>query len=295
MTNQPLDQCPVCSGSALNSMPLYHEHHLVQCGNCAFVFSNRRPSEQELIDAYQDTRKRSTYFSPITKKRFEQILDGFKPYRESGKLLEIGAGEGYFSQTALERNWDVHATEMNEACLDKLRSLDVKTVDLDLSKIEDENLFDVIVCIEVIEHVTDLQSYISNFYRLLRPGGIVYITTPNYNSIHRFRLKASYDIFDYPVHLSYFTHKTLTRLFSSNGFSKKNLKTTGYSITRRKTSQGKSYQEYVSETSDDEMLRHRIEKNAFLRFTKWWINIWLSLFGIGDSIKATYIKIESKS
>ena len=95
---------------------------------------------------------------------------------------------------------------------------------------------------------------------------------------------------DYPNHLCYYTPKTLTKLFTEHGFNKERLETTGISITRLKTSKGKSNQQYVSETSDDEMLRYRIEKNALLKFGKSISNSVLNLLKIGDSMKATFVK-----
>lgn len=61
--------------------------------------------------------------------------------------------------------------------------------------------------------------------------------------------------------------------------------TTGYSFTRVKTSKGISNQPYVSETSDDEIIREKLENSAFLRFGKTLANGVLNFFKIGDSLK----------
>ena len=116
------------------------------------------------------------------------------------------------------------------------------------------------------------------------------MTTPNFNSLLRYRLKAEYNIICYPEHLSYFTPKTIKRLFKSSGFKKKKIETTGYSKTRLKTSKGESDQAFISETSDDEQMRNRIEKNKLLKFLKGTINFGLSLFGVGDSLKIRFEK-----
>ena len=94
----------------------------------------------------------------------------------------------------------------------------------------------------------------------------------------------------YPNHLCYYTPKTLKQLFTKHGFSTKKVMTTGISLTRIKTSKGKSQQEYVSETSDDEMLRYRIEHNGILRGMKSLVNGFLNLFKIGDSLKGCFVK-----
>ena len=68
------------------------------------------------------------------------------------------------------------------------------------------------------------------------------------------------------------------------------LTSTGMSVTRVKTSKGSSNQEYVSETSDDEMLRYRIENNGFLRFSKNATNGVLNLLKLGVSLKGVFRK-----
>jgi hypothetical protein len=66
--------------------------------------------------------------------------------------------------------------------------------------------------------------------------------------------------------------------------------TTGISITRLKTSKGTSDQAYISETSDDEKLRNKIEGNKLLQFAKSTVNKSLTAFGVGGSLKGYFIK-----
>ena len=53
---------------------------------------------------------------------------------------------------------------------------------------------------------------------------------------------------------------------------------------------GQSNQEYVSETSDDEMLRYRIENNQLLKSAKTAANSVLNMFNVGESIKGYFVK-----
>ena len=69
--------------------------------------------------------------------------------------------------------------------------------------------FDVITSFEVIEHINNPREELQNFYKILRKGGMVYCTTPNFNSLLRYRLKEKYNVICYPEHLSYYTPKTL--------------------------------------------------------------------------------------
>jgi len=271
-------------------MHAYQKHQLVKCKECSFVFMKRIPTRTDLIDFYQNDYSRTEFFSSITITRYNELLDNFEKYRKTNKILDVGAGNGFFLEIAKARGWDVYGTELTEQAVGVCSSkgISMKQGCLDEINFEEES-FDVITSFEVIEHITNPKTIVAEMYRILRKGGKCYITTPNFNSLLRYRLKENYDVIEYPNHLGYFTKKTLNKLFSEEGFSIKHIKSTGISRHRIRTSKG-SNQEYVSETSDDEMIRHRIERSKTLRYGKKFANWWLNLFGVGDSLKGTFLK-----
>ena len=121
-------------------------------------------------------------------------------------------------------------------------------------------------------------------------GGLAYVTTPNFNSLSRHILKSKYNIITYPEHLSYYSPRTLKKLFKKSGFKNKKIKTTGISLTRYKTSSGKSNQKFISDVSDDEKIRTKIESNSYLKKAIILLNFILSVFGVGDNLKGWFIK-----
>ncbi len=288
--NSNHNNCLICSSSSLTVLPDYQEAHLCKCKACSFVFCQQIPTEQELINHY-DGYGRNDYLSPLTIKRYNELLDEFEAFRKTGKLLDVGCGIGYFLEEAKKRGWEVYGTEYtNEAisiCSEK--GINMHQGKLDPTNYENES-FDVITSFEVIEHINNPIEEITNFHSLLRKGGLTYVTTPNFNSLLRYRLKAAYNVICYPEHLSYYTPKTIKRLFTKIGFSKKRILTTGISLTRLKTSQGKSKQGFISETSDDEKIRNQFESKWYLKIAKKLINSTLTLLGKGDSLKAYFIK-----
>lgn len=290
MPLQKHNKCPNCAHAQLEELENYTNHHLVQCKSCGFIFASIIPDSALMEAFYNDNYDRTSYFSPITKIRYEQLLDSWESYRKTNKLLDIGCGNGFFLQVAKEKGWDVYGVEVSESASEICRNKGLNVFTGIVDEFKQENDFDIIVSIEVIEHLSFPRSFVEAAYQLLRKGGLFYMTTPNFNAVLRYRLKEQYDVIDFPNHVSYFTPTTLDQLLTESGFSKKSIKTTGYSVTRRRTSKGQSNQEYVSETSDDEMLRHRIEHNAFLRIMKGSTNSILNTFKIGDSIKALYEK-----
>lgn len=285
------NSCIQCGKPSLIKLSNFSNVGLVKCEKCHFVFSEKIPSKKELIEYYSNEYERTNFLSPVTEKRYNELLNKFEPYRKNNRILDIGAGCGFFLKIAHQRGWEIYGTEIDESAVEKCEETQLK---MSFGEIQDirfpEDFFDVIVHIEVIEHVNNPNQYIQEISKILRPGGITYLSTPNFNAIHRYRLKEKYDVISYPNHLCYYTAKTLKQAFKAHGLEPIRIKTTGYSVTRLKTSKGTSNQSFVSETSDDEMLRTKIESNPLLKFFKWILNGCLNIFKVGDSLKGTFIK-----
>ncbi|MDG1330760.1 MAG: class I SAM-dependent methyltransferase [Crocinitomicaceae bacterium] len=283
--------CPLCDSTQIQALPEYNRAFLNKCSSCNFIFSKTIPSNEELEDYYSSEYELTEFFSPITAKRYEQILDGFEHLKKTGNLLDVGTGSAFFAEIAIKKGWKVFGTELTD---ETIQAAEKKGINMSKGKLEDvqfeTDFFDLVICIEVIEHVSYPVPFVNEIQRILRKGGAAYVSTPNFDSYLRRKLKGQYDVIGYPNHLSYFTAKTLKSIFTKSGFNKKSLVTSGISRTRLKTSTGKSNQAFVSETSDDEILRHRIEKKWYLRAMKNVANWFLNLFNLGDSIKATFIK-----
>lgn len=282
--------CLICNSTQLKVLVGYEKAHLCRCNSCGFVFSKEIPT-QEVLDNYYRNYGVNQYLSPITIKRYNELLDKFEPFRKTNKIIDIGCGIGYFLEEAKKRGWEVYGTELSEKSAEICNSKGISTYHgfLDSENYVPE-MFDVITSFEVIEHINYPLKELNHFNKILRQGGLVYITTPNFNSLLRYRLKEKYNIISYPEHLSYYTPKTLTQVFQICGFSRLKIETTGISLTRFKTSQGKSDQKIISAKSDDEKLRQKMDTKWYMKFAKYSINKTLTSIGVGDSLKGWFIK-----
>ncbi len=282
--------CLLCKSEHLYDLPLYEKAFLTKCKKCNFIFSKKSPTENELLTHYNNYG-RSDYLSPITIKRYNELLDNFELYKKTNKILDVGCGIGYFLFEAKKRGWRVYGTEYTDSAV---RICKEKGILINKGKLDINNYqlasFDIITSFEVIEHINNPLEEVSNFKNLLRSGGLAYITTPNFNSLSRYILKSKYNVITYPEHLSYYSPKTLKKLFKKTGFKNKKIKTTGISLTRYKTSSGKSNQKFISDVSDDEKIRTKIESNSYLKKLIILLNFILSFFGVGDNLKGWFIK-----
>lgn len=205
--------------------------------------------------------------------------------------MDVGCGIGYFLEIAQQRGWEVFGSEFTDEAVRICRE---KGINMWQGKLDPEYFtpgsFDVVTSFEVLEHIYNPREEIQNFHKLLRSGGIVYLTTPNFNSLSRVLLKEKWDVLDYPEHLCYYTPKTIQRLFSDAGFIKDRIEATGISITRLRKSMKLSREKNISATSTDEKLRVGLERNPLFYFLKKTMNRMLILSGAGDSLKGTFVK-----
>lgn len=131
-----------------------------------------------------------------------------------GNLLDIGAGTGDFLIEAKNQGWTTLGFEPNTSAKTLAENKGVVFTD-DIFVLPNAS-FDVITMWHVLEHVPNLEEYIANLKRLLKPGGTIIIAVPNYKSFdaqYYGRFWAAYDV---PRHLWHFSTTSIKRLFSDH-------------------------------------------------------------------------------
>ncbi|MFT7296566.1 MAG: hypothetical protein ACI80P_001330, partial [Flavobacteriales bacterium] len=142
----------------------------------------------------------------------------------------------------------------------------------------------------VIEHINNPIEDVGHIRRMLRKGGLHYITTPSFNALSRYLLKADYNVIGYPEHLSYYTPRSLNYLLNQQGFRKLKCVTEGISISRIQKSRKQGDFKLNSKAAPDEKLRERTESKPFWKLIKRLANWSFRITGTGVTLKGWYVK-----
>ena len=105
------------------------------------------------------------------------------------RLLDIGCGDGNFTMLMAKTCGakEVYGVDISEKGVEMARKNGIKAfkVDVDEEKLPfDDNYFDVVTALEVIEHLFDPDHFLDEVYRVLKPKGIFVLSTPNLASIY---------------------------------------------------------------------------------------------------------------
>jgi len=286
----PNRPCPLCGSLHTVALPEFEKHHLVRCNKCTLTFSKIDPSTKELMAFYKDYPVRDQ-LSPVTAKRYDELLERFEPFRRNGRLIDIGCGAGLFLERAAARGWEVHGTEYGALAVAACKARGVRILEGPLDPANyPANFFDMVCSFEVMEHLAHPAEEFARMTTILRPGGLIYVTTPNFNCIGHRLSGSEWNVVNYPEHLTYFTPRTLRRMARSQGLRERWLLTTGMSLVRFRTKRNLDREVKANAMAEQEALRVRLETDWHMKLAKRLIDGLLNLFGIGDSMKAAFVK-----
>ena len=149
-----------------------------------------------------------------TLKKKLRLINSFNT--EQKNLLDIGAGTGDFLNTAKKNNWQVRGVEPSKTARDLAAEKGIQLED-NIYNFSDEK-FDVITLWHVLEHITDLDEYITQIKKLLSPKGILIIAVPNFKSYDAKHYKQFWAAYDVPRHVWHFSQKSISLIFKEFNF-----------------------------------------------------------------------------
>lgn len=197
------------------------------CSGCGLRFSSPRLTEEDIASLYGEdyyvfSKSDEAYFA-----RTAEIYDRTIQLLESDSALpkraaEVGSGKGYLLALLKELGWEVYGIEIADNAAQYAKDVFglesfVGTIE-DYFKADDQKTpFSAVLCIDIIEHVTDPDVFVKDLARLTTKGGTVIIDTPNGGAKHIELEGADWRGFN-PFHIYLFNDKNLTQLLERHGF-----------------------------------------------------------------------------
>jgi 2-polyprenyl-3-methyl-5-hydroxy-6-metoxy-1,4-benzoquinol methylase len=212
---------------------------VIECITCGFKHIIPLQTPEQLTKFYKRdfyTSERPNYFKDMkedyawwmnTYKNWYALLsNNLKNSKAKKKLLDIGSGPGYFLKCGKDFGWDVLGIEPSPHACEYARKLGVETIEGFFSKslIEKyltERKFDVITLTLVLEHVPQPFEFLKEAKKLLKPGGLLMVVSPNDYNLFQDILRKELKFKPWWVvpqhHINYFNTESMKQLLQRTG------------------------------------------------------------------------------
>ena len=231
-------KCPCCNSTEISKRFTCKDQFatgemfdVFECSGCGFVFTQGFPDEKE-IGRYYESQEYISH-SNTSKGLINKIYHCVRSIMlrrkvrlvkrltllKSGKILDYGAGTGYFANAMEHAGWEVTAIEKSPGA----RKLAKEELGMDLlpeSALPEikEKAFDVVTLWHVMEHIQELGNFWDELHRILDDTGIAIVAVPNCKSYDAAKYKEHWAAYDVPRHLWHFTPHAIMNYGEKHGF-----------------------------------------------------------------------------
>jgi len=219
-------RCPACDSAAAREAGLKNNYPILGCLGCGTIYAARLPASDYSYADYYEGDNLSVPEAIV--ERIEEIVEGFDAYRAHNRLLDIGFGAGSYISAAANAGWNVSGVEVSKPAFAQARDAgrDVFFGQLYEGRYP-ENYFDVVLAVEVVEHLPQPRDFVLEVARVLRPGGLFWATTPHGRGLSYRLLGVKWSTVSPPEHLQLFSRKGMELLLTNAGFQRVELSTHG--------------------------------------------------------------------
>jgi len=267
----------------------YKECH--KCGVVSTRVAEECPELQSLYDHYYDHGRFE--IPTVTVRSLDNLAASFESFKRFGRILDIGFGAGGVLSAAERRGWRCFGTEVSPAALEHgEREGWTVSANPEADSRFVRSGFDVVTLFEVIEHVPEPDLLLGLAARYLRPGGLLYLTTPNAQSINRRVLQLKWSVFSPPEHIVLWTALGLRHALTRAGFCCARFRTEGFNPSEilAQVRQSKSKLGGASRNAAGQQLNEAFSRGRGRRALKTGVNRCLAFFQIGDTLKLWAIR-----
>ncbi|MFQ5457908.1 MAG: class I SAM-dependent methyltransferase [Myxococcota bacterium] len=208
-------RCVVCKHERPAPYAQVPGKRLCRCGRCGLIFAHPRPAPAEATAFYE-----AGYYDPYLAAReaneasYTATLDEIEKRTPVGSLLDVGCGVGHFLAAAVRRGWRAQGVEPSPWPASHAREnsgLSVRTATLEDAAFREAS-FDVVTLWSTVEHLPDPPAVLREGFRVLRPGGAMWVAVPNTRSLGVLLHGLAESNLAKPEHLFHFNVSNLRRL-----------------------------------------------------------------------------------
>ena len=216
-TDMPTD-CENCGHNGLEQFINTPNHRLLRCPQCnlyqkGFLESNT-VYEGEYHNRYWSRRQAKIRTATIRLASTTKYLNSDSP-----RMLDVGCSVGATLEAAKNLGWDGIGVDISEDAIEfcQAKGLNCQKIEGVKLPFEDDQ-FDIITNWHVIEHVHDVSETLDEWRRVLKPGGIMILETPDANYLKAEIMGTRYRRFWPAEHLYTFNPKNLSSFLTRSGF-----------------------------------------------------------------------------
>jgi 2-polyprenyl-3-methyl-5-hydroxy-6-metoxy-1,4-benzoquinol methylase len=209
--------CPVCGKADFLPLGEAKGFPIVECRICTHRFVHPMPG-QAVIDAYYARywiNHKNIRNSALKIRRLKRILRRFLRHSAGRDFLDIGCNTGFGVEAARQLGYRATGVDLSDEAIDIAHELypQNRFVKGTAQKFaEHGEQFDAVLCREVLEHMPEVHSFMASLRKLMRVGGVLWLTTPDAG---HFRVPKDFPRWKEvipPEHVNYFDLQSLTRL-----------------------------------------------------------------------------------
>lgn len=283
------DECPACNDAAEpRRLGEKNSHSLFECLRCRAVFPRPSPARAETEALYERYYEQARFAAaPPAMSSLERLVEYADGFRKTGRWLDVGYGEGALLAVAKRRGWNCYGVEVSERVLEYGRGQGwVVTSEPEADRRFVAGDFDVVTMIELLEHVSVPARFLKDAAFWLRPGGLLYVTTPNIRGLNGRTLGISWSVVSPPEHVVLWTVPALRAAVEGAGFRVFRMRTEGLNPSELLAlAPWRNERKPVDRNKSAVALSEALSRTRVRRAFKTAMNGGLNFLGMGDTLK----------
>ena len=271
-----LKRCTLCGGEA-EPAGLNGKVALARCRECGFVYA--AASDSEIAAANQCGEESKDRYRRMQSAFDLAWFDGLVGRFPGTNVLDIGCGNGLLLRRYQAAGWNVAGVDPAPWA----QTEDYR-VFADMTSAPDD-FYDVVMCTSVLEHVADPVGMLKRALAATRPGGVVYMSVPNFGSwaarCHPERMRSQ----QFPHHCNFFTARDLRHVCTLAGARSHRVRSYGmpraWDFWRKHRLKASAPSVQPRQTSPSPTWKHRLVAKAY-----YWAGLWC-----GDKLELCVTKV----